>query len=342
MLRTIEGKSAHAFRKALGAVTGAPGHQTHTRTLTTPGGPIRDAKVQWWPDPGLWAYLSPKPHNDQRWLCWYGVDVGTQGRPLQPAIEINLAVDPAYKQVSGRALIDPRSGDFFLGHRGGLGGGRGGQMTVVDFAEGILSFAREPIILGEDRDEEVFVIGALNAPDFRLRLKDYVAECVRLRAKAKSGASHSSRTGSGGKGAFKPEYDQDGFQTRSSAATREIRRRHGRVVNALAKQLGPKAVNSSRSMLRPDLYLTGSKGEMTVLFEVKANSDTQSWFTALGQLVVYGANENLRPRRVLVCPFPMQDPAFKRALKELGVQLVTFTEDRQGAITFENLAAQLP
>jgi len=140
---------------------------------------------------------------------------------------------------------------------------------------------------------------------------------------------------------FRPECDQDGYQQRRPAEVRAIRRRHGRVVNALKAELGAKATNSSFMKMRPDLYINDAAGAMQVLFEVKASSDTQSWFTALGQLLVYGAGQRKPPRRILVCPAPLQEPAFQLALKQLGVRLVTFDDTRREDIQFYGLAAAL-
>ncbi|MAB14145.1 MAG: hypothetical protein CMI59_09605 [Parvibaculum sp.] len=76
--------------------------------------------------------------------------------------------------------------------------------------------------------------------------------------------------------------------------------------------------------MKPDLYLLHDRA-MSVLFEVKASSDTQSLFTALGQLVVYGAGEATPPKRVLVCPAMPRDPLFRKAIDMLDVKVVTFT-----------------
>lgn len=341
-MRTISPSRLAAFRRTLRQAFESPSTQLLTRTLTTPGGSIKDAKILWRRDIGLWGHFRREPHDNRRWLCWYGLDPGLEGRPQRPAVEINLDRDPAYKPVSGRALMDPETGAFFLGHRGGLGGGRGGQMTIEAFRLQIRGFARDLIQLGADREEEVFVIGAPGEPDFLVQLQAYVAECQRLRALAREGRSAPGLAGPhAAAGGFRPECDQDGFLLRRPAELRAIKRRHGRVVNALQAQLGARAINSSHARMRPDLYIRGASGAMATLFEVKASSDTQSWFTALGQLVVYGADQPKPPRRILVCPAPLRDPAFAMALKALEVRLVTFEEGATGSIVFNGLEAAM-
>ncbi|WP_146208029.1 hypothetical protein [Azospirillum sp. TSH64] len=266
---------------------------------------------------------------------------------LYPSIEINLPLDPGYRQVAGRTLVDD-DGQLFLGHKGGLGGGRGGQMSIREFAELIKGFVREPILLPDDREERVFVIGDLDADDFQCRLLDYVRECERLRAFAKSRAADDpdetsvddgeSQQEAGKDSGFTPELDIDGTGSGGPTDRRSIRRLHGKVVNALQRELGSEAVNCMKFDMRPDLYLRGPGNKMEVLFEVKASSNTQSWFTALGQLVVYGAMQSPPPRRVLVCPAPLKNSNFRKALEHLNITLVTF-EVKRSSVVFHGLDA---
>lgn len=341
MLRTVTAAELPAFRKALKARFEADGHKVEHRTLTTPGGPLPNAKMLWRPDPGLWAHFATAAADDPRHLCWYGTDLATQSVQA-PAVEINLDRNPDHKAVAGRALKDDRTGEFFLGHKGGLGGGRGGQMSISGFAQRIRGFVREPIVLGKDREEEVFVIGGLDRYDFIDRLHRYVGECVRLRALAKDGGGAGPVSGTPedtaaeGDG-FSPEHDLDGTGAGRPATPHEIRRVHGRVVNALQKRLGKRAVNATRRQMRPDLYIRSRTGGMEVLFEVKGASTTQDWFTAIGQLVVYGASEPTTPKRVLVCPYELQNPAFRAALDMLAITLVTYREQPNRDVEFFGL-----
>ncbi|MBP2301890.1 hypothetical protein [Azospirillum picis] len=331
----------------------APGHEIVVRRLTWPGGAFDQAELYWRPREKLWAYFSEEPEGGQpRWLCWFGREIGESGQTIGPSIEINLPLDPGNRQIAGRSLVDA-SGKLYLGHKGGLGGGRGGQMRMEEFAARIKGFVREPILLPGDREDRVFVVGALEDPDFLIRLRAYVQECARLRAFAKaraaaageSAAGNSAGTGTDendeddGEGGFTPENALDGTGSGHPGDIHSIRRVHGRVVNALRKKLGKKAVNGTHSEMRPDLYVLGPGKSMTLLFEVKASSDTQSWFTAIGQLLVYGAGSTPAPRRVLVCPALRSDPNFQKVLADLAITVVTFKEEAGGRITFDGLDA---
>jgi hypothetical protein len=251
-----------------------------------------------------------------------------------------LTVDPQNRRVGGRALIDQQH-RLYLGHKGMLGGGRAGNMPMIEFGRKIRGFVRESISLSNEQEEEIFVIGAIDETSFTTRLRAYVTECERLRLVARQNAnSNDADTENvqtdGGSG-FSPEADIDGTGVSLSSDPRTIKRLHGRVVNALQKQFGNRAVNRAADDMRPDLYLTDNSGRMHTLFEVKVSSDTQSWFTALGQLVVYGAGAAPIPKRVLVCPAVRKDPNFQRALSELGVYIVIF-EICDNKIVFSDLS----
>jgi hypothetical protein len=194
--------------------------------------------------------------------------------------------------------------------------------------------------LDKQREEWVFVLGSPGARDFLERLWSFVLECERLRVLARSGrtAGQPARGGGGKRPAgFTPEHDIDGTGSGRPADPITIRRLHGRIVNALQKKLGSKAINETRFDMRPDLYIRSRDGLIETLFEVKASSDTQSWFTALGQLVVYAAPQKPPPKRVLVCPAPRNDPSFTEALTLLGVEVVTFKLEDNGTISFAGL-----
>jgi hypothetical protein len=221
-----------------------------------------------------------------------------------------------------------------------LGGGRGGNMSMVEFSQRIRDFVREPISLPNRPEEHVFVIGAIDASDFITRLRAYVSECERLciiaRENAEANGSGTDNAQHDNVPNFSPEVHVDGTGTSQPSGPRTIKHLHGRVVRALKKKMGNKAFNSAHNEMRPDLYLTDASGRMHTLFEVKVSSDTQSWFTALGQLVVYGAGEASTPRRIFVCPAIRKDPNFQKALAQLSIDVVTFELDGE-QIVFNGL-----
>jgi hypothetical protein len=353
MFQVIEKHQVDQVRSALLKLFSGRATEKIERSLTFPG---RDGAfngtILWRADKGIWAYFSERPVSRDakaipRWLCWFGIDPGEDGVPLTPNVEINLSTDPTYRQIFGRAMVG-ENGSLFLGHKGGLGGGQGGQMKIVEFHNRIRGFAAEPVLHADEREEPMIVIGAIQSAGFIERLRSFVAECSRLRLFARQRAARGL-AGSGPDSGSSDETDETedfslenetaGTGTRRTGKYR-IKRLHGRVVNALADSLaamGCKGINKKQGTLRPDLFLRDRSGRMTALFEVKVSSDSQNWFTALGQLLVYGAGHS--PRRILVAPAPLQNPAFAIAMRQLKVSLVTFREGKGRSVSFEGLEA---
>lgn len=329
-----------ALRGALIARFTSSGAANVRRRLTDPSGGMGERTLLWLPQPGIWGYFSAKPMQG-RWFCWFGSDIGEAQTPLTPSIEINLSLTKS-RAAAGRTLIDGEGGQL-LGHKGMLGGGRGGQMSMADFGARIRGFVRESVVTSAGKQENVFVLGDPTDDGFLKTLKRFVGECERLRAIARKGAPPAlrkrpepARRKSGGR-----ELDVDGLGHSGPPSERIIRRIHGRVVNQLGDLLETRGYVTDKppqSAMMPDLCVMSADGAIDTLFEVKAGAAARDWFEALGQLVVYGACEPKTPKRVLVSPAARRDPHFRAALEALDVSLVTFTENK-GKVAFEGLDA---
>ncbi len=318
------------------------------RRLTSPGGVVDDAPIYWVDlehERGIWAHFwSPPKADDNRWGCSFGVNLGrTEGEALVPAVEINLpkAFD---LRPAGRVLIDENK-RLYLGHRGGLGGGRSGNMPVEEFTQRIRGYVREEFAVPDRHGMKLaFLIAAADDPDLIHRLYRYVSECTRLRLVNRAEANEPMGVDKKlmkpkriQEDVFSPEIETDGVG--AGSGERNVTRLHGSVLNAL-QRLVPGAVNNLRADMRPDLYLLRCD-RMSTLFEVKASSDTQSWFTAIGQLLVYSNGQEPPPRLVFVCPAERRHPAFRSALERLGIYLVTFAIEKRGHISFSGLDSAL-
>jgi len=315
-----------------------------TRRLTTPGGSFL-GEVYWITlenGNGIWGYFDDVPLKNKL-TCWFGISLGsTNSEALVPSVEINLPLSLDLR-IAGYALLD-ESRRLYLGHQGLLRGGRN-NVPIPEFARRIRGFVREEFeITADKRPRLAFVIAGADDPDFLRRLHAYVSECARLRAEKRDETDREQAKEDGETNdadnaedlKFTPEASDDG--TGAGRSSYEIKRLHGRVVSALKKQVKG-AVNSSHNKMRPDLY-TMHGDRMSVLFEVKASSDTQSWFKAIGQLLVYSDGQTPGPRLIFVCPAERRDPAFRGALKRLNIRLVIFKESREGII-FQRLQEAL-
>jgi hypothetical protein len=80
---------------------------------------------------------------------------------------------------------------------------------------------------------------------------------------------------------------------------------------------------------------------MTHLFEIKVGRDSQSTFTALGQLLVYSAGEKPSPATGLVTRGLPQSPQFKAAMEAQAIKALHYSVDDRLRIKFENIDALL-
>ena len=66
-----------------------------------------------------------------------------------------------------------------------------------------------------------------------------------------------------------------------------------------------------------------SKGEIETLFEVKTAIDTGSIYSAIGQLMFHGSNQNPSPKRVAVLPGIPNSETVK-AFQRLSITILSY------------------
>jgi hypothetical protein len=314
------------------------GATVEMRTLAWPGpgDPIEDAPLWCQPNGRLWAYLAKDP-IDKRCHCWFGASL-TPGRVQTPTIEINFDEKQEQRYLTGRLLAD-ESGNFYLAHKGELKGGRRSVVTAGRFENSIKGFSKHDVTWSDGRLERLFVIGAIDNPSFVSRLSSFVNEARRLKQLAIDGqlpravnpnASFTAGSSGKSKGHRSSEYEVD--------------RWHHLIVKSLHDELnhgGLKTFSSKHQDMMPDLYSLSDDKKLHHLFEIKTSQETSSLYTAIGQLIVYGADQATTPKRVLVVENPIDDQNFKRALAKQRILVLNFERVGKSAFKFPNLKRTL-
>ncbi|HZP75558.1 MAG TPA: hypothetical protein VFB45_05395 [Pseudolabrys sp.] len=341
MLRLISERTiaerAHAKLKA----SFQRGAARTTQTLSTPGGQIPDASVLVRRDLDLWAHFGSKPDRRGLLLCWFGV-----GEPTwQPSIEINIPVRRTL-YCYGQLAVDA-DGNTYVLHKGGLGGGK---FTVAPgpFGDLIEGFEREPIE-DEKQQREFYVLGRVDRSARLLQqISEFVHEARRireLRRNERRFAIELKRVGGAirkGKAIGGQEYKDEKVGRGSYTVEREVQfdRIHGRVQRALAGELSKRRLKygnrRQKHGLGPDLYVKDPSGRTTHLFEIKVGQDSQTTFTALGQLLVYSADENPPPACTLVTRGLPRSPQFQKAIAKQSIQVLRYSFDGR-RISFQDL-----
>jgi hypothetical protein len=306
------------------------GSKEERRTLAWPGPGknIDNARLWRQPDNRLWTYLS---HDtiEKRYHCWFGQSVSTTTIQT-PTIEINFDERQVQRYLTGRLVID-ESHNLYLAHKGELKGGRRSVVTADRFENAIKGFSKHEVTWPDGRIERLFVIGAIEKPSFVKRLTRFVSEAHRLKKAAIEGNLPDAEQKHPG---YKPGSSGKSKGKRSSDF--EIDRWHHVVVNCLhdaLKVAGIETFSSKHNEMAPDLYSKTKSKHLRHLFEIKTGQDTSSLYTAIGQLIVYGADQPSPPQRILVVENPIDDANFERALKQQKIFVLNFT--RTGPESFE-------
>ena len=321
----------------------ARGAAKEVRTLSTPGGRIRNADILIREDLDLWAHFAKRADDRGVLLCWFGVI----GQPSwQPSIEINIPVRRTlycYGQ-----LVRDSDGQVCLAHKGGLGGGK---YTVAPgpFGDLIAGFEREIVREGE-RNYSYFVLGRISSPLRLLReLSQFVHQAQNIRELRRNEIKFTSsleRLGGqsrDGKAWGGSEYTDEKTGKGAYLLHRQVQfeRIHGLVQKALARELRERKLNIGNRRqahgLGPDLYVRDGKNRMKHLFEIKVGQDSQSTFTALGQLLVYSAGENHSPVKTLVTRGLPKSEQFKKALTKQKIRVLFYNIDDRSSVKFVDL-----
>lgn len=305
--------------------------------LSTPGGGF-EAQIYYRKDLNIWAYVDKELYVN-RYSLWFGA-----GEPTwRPAIEINVPVRRTLHCYG--QLAKDSDGTTHLLHKGGLGGGKYTVKADV-FADLIDGFVRDDVVDGS-RGRKYFVIGSASDPGTLIRLAAYVREATRIRklreneekysvAIANSGGSYRDGNALGGE--YKNEFDKDGeYYVHRIVA---FQRTHAKVQKALAEELKSRNVQPYNSRLSggigPDIYTKRNDGTMDAVFEIKVGSDSQSIFTAIGQLIVYSSGGDHSTKRFLVVNDMPKSNLFMSAVKKLDIIVIKYKMN-EGHVSFDGL-----
>lgn len=270
------------------------------------GGQI-PSKVVWFREENWWFAFEDLTNR-----YWNGFGLGdpfTDNRAQALVVELNPPKEGVNRQIQG-AFAEDEQGRVFLVHRGKLGGGREG------IGKGFLTwYPKDAYRLMSDGDLEtpVLVAGCLDAVDLLPSLKKFVD----LAHTYKDGGRAPTSSGIGLGGEYRPEFSGRKTYRRTEAEV-EAEWRHGTVVAALHAGLKELGITGRKDQAR-DLFLV-EDGLSTVLFEVKTSTDTQSIYTAVGQL--YWHSE-AATRKIAVLPRPLLSSA-REQLTRLMIECIEY------------------
>lgn len=274
-----------------------------------PSGSFEDT-VRYSPELDIWIATHTQ---DTKYWNGFGVGEPIENKNNSLNGEINYPIKGISRRVAGAFGVEDNGTTLML-HRGIIGGGTKGigKQFFTDNFRGDFVDA-----IDGNRESKFFVVGELKSPHFPEQVANFIKEIYRVKKLIKN-----------------PDLDNFDFLndfnfTDESSGTTQIekkgkktvQRTHGIIVNSLAEELihlGFKVANDGNR----DLFTYKNK-RIENLFEIKTNCNTQSLYTALGQLLIYSIPIPKKVNLFMVLPTKLSEKVLKR-LTELGIEIVYF------------------
>lgn len=317
--------SGSEVRKSLGLIKDVLRSKgRHLRqTVTWPTGKD-ELLVYWYPRHNFWATFDGDLGN--RYKLWFGCDDPADHKRLRLRCEIN----PPKKGIDrrcGGVFAKDTWGNIYLMHSGKVGGGgKGvGKNAFVEFyAHGRL----ESVIWPDGRQTDQFLLAPVLDPDLIGSIAKFVHKVDEFKQQVTQGPLRQTISKIK-EPQFTPEFIGKRRPYRVSLV--QSVQYHGKVVESLVDELRGRGVQELANDRR-DLFVfqTGRTGlaRAKVLFEIKTDLSPSSIFSAVGQLMVYGAHDPEPPLRVIVLPGE-PDKTTKIALARLDIEVLRFSWNKR-------------
>jgi hypothetical protein len=235
-------------------------------------------------------------------------------------IGANLAADRLINFNVG----DTQTGEVYLMHDGGVGGGRKGVGQTA-----FLAWSDSKLVPVADADGDVR-LGIIVAPvDTRETASDitrFLQRTIEFKAAVKRGET-STPEARAAQRRFGDYFDEfSGKKRRRRIKEIEYISRHGDIVSAL-QQWRQRTLKASEKFVK-DAYIdlgVQSGNALRELYEVKSSCERQALYTAIGQIVVHDSSPNGGCKRFMVLPDAETIPGdVKQALNRSGISLIRF------------------
>jgi len=292
---------------------------TERKNIGWQGGTIRNAGVHHDGEYWYWSRNWPEDGASDRFHNWFGhFDAN---RDLHIGVEINVSRHGVDGGLAGLFARDTEGGQVYLFHTGAVGGGTSGvgktafvgwfndcPMPVSTSDGPMLAY---PIVPTTGRNILPALRRYLNAVrDFKQAAKLGLTNTPAHRTRAQRFRDYYSEPRGRRKGRRSPAFD---YVTR-----------HGEIVDKVVEWRRRKGELHGARIVKNTYIDVGvmRAGKLTELFEIKPAGDRQSIYTAIGQLLVHGADPKC-DRRILVIAHDVMLPAdISGTLKLLDIEVL--------------------
>lgn len=271
----------------------------------------------------LW-YIDQK--LDSRYWNGFGIGLPKTGeRSNSIVVEVNVPLDKINRQVA--AVFAVENGKILVLHRGNIGGGRKGIGKKL-FLESFQGSRIEA--LDGNITTEFCLVGELTSEFFLDQLNYFIEESERIKLLPKQ---RLPKFRTANLRDFKNIQESYGISTRTAIEQGTVNRTHGLIVRELKSILHSRGFDVLSDIYR-DLYIHDDNS-IKVLFEIKTSNSTQSIYSAIGQLILYGMMEPYKQKLVMVLPEKL-DKRIVLKLQQVNIS-VLFYRWFETKPVFENL-----
>ena len=281
------------------------------RDIGYPGGYQSNVDIFAIDDLNVWmAYIKMEAMN--RYWCSFGTLPLPKTGSLSITVEINPPLSGINRRLAGFFASDGQ-GTQYLCHTGRIGGGQKGvgQRNFLNW------FNRKPIPVNDTdgRSTLAFPVAQIGSA----RLVEQIAEFAWKVKKFKDirSASKTTKTTTTFGGA---DEEFEGSKNVSALSGYMSYCDHGIIRNRLADLIAATGRTVDRD--QPRDLLVGKSDPLDVEFEIKTSADSQSIFTAVGQLLLHNY-ERPANRLVAVLPDPIAQKK-RKAIESLDIDVVTY------------------
>ena len=235
-------------------------------------------------------------------------------------VEINPPIEGSTKQVAGLFAKDEVTNDFFILHRGKIGGGRKGigREKFKNWYRG----KWVQVFDDQGNDEEAIIISSIASKDLLPKLTEFVREVAKFKESIAN--KHYNRTIDGVEISLSFSPEVHGKKKGKRRSIFEYDSNHGLIVNALEIWISKRLKQNQRTYNNSLIDLAVSDGKRTLnVYEVKTRSDSQSIYTGIGQLMFHSGGDD-KITRYLVLPDDRYDKRFLSILSALKINLIKF------------------
>lgn len=258
---------------------------------------------------------------EERHWNGFGVDA-TKSGSLNIVVEINFPLEGINRRVAG-CFAQDEYGDIYIMHSGKIGGG--GKGIGKDNFIAWHGYDRSEVMFSDGYSDLYYPVAKLKGRELERKLVSFVIsvdgfKSANPKKRLKVAADAERRE----KILYTPEY----FGTINVQSVRSYTTKctHGLVVKELMEELEMKVTGSHEVCRTQKIDVLIKEGKQYVsVYEVKTSSDTQSVYTAIGQLMLHSEAKD-SVGRFLVLPLKeVKDEHFLKVLSRMNIKLVEYT-----------------